>query len=120
MILLTVAGRPALRRLFIYRVVGAALVAADECRDLSRDTDRRPADQFPCAGDPDQEANDHQHRDRVHRAGIALLVIGKIAVVEHLKVLALGTIVGGFALFVIGKIDADDVISLELDGIALR
>ena len=39
MILLAVGGRPALRRLFVYRVVGAALVAPDECRDLSRDTD---------------------------------------------------------------------------------
>src|ERR1700733_13729034 len=71
MILLAVDGRSALRRLFAYRVIGAALVAPDECRDLSRDTDRRPADQFPCAGDPDQEADDHQHRDRVHRARIA-------------------------------------------------
>jgi hypothetical protein len=33
----------------------------------------RPAAQFPCAGDPDQEADDHQHRDRVHRAGIVRL-----------------------------------------------
>ena len=52
------------------RVVGAALVVPDECRDLSCDADRRAADQLPCAGDPEQEADDHERRDRVHRAGI--------------------------------------------------
>ena len=71
-----VVGRPDLPILATARdrrFVGTALVAPDECRDLSRDTDRRPADQFPCAADPDQEADNHQDRDRVHRAGIARL-----------------------------------------------
>src|SRR5215471_21642732 len=65
--------RTALGRLFVYRVVVAAPVAPDECRDLSPENDRRPADQFPCAGDPDQEADDHQDCDGVHCAGVVWL-----------------------------------------------
>lgn len=63
---LAVAGLPALGRLFVHRVVGVAMVAPDERRDLVPDADRGPADQFPCAGDPDQEADDHQARYGVH------------------------------------------------------
>jgi hypothetical protein len=46
--------------------------------------------------------------------------VGVAVVVKHLKVPAIWVIVGGFTLFVIGKINADDVISLELDGVALH
>jgi hypothetical protein len=45
----------------------------EERRDLVREADRRAADQFPRAGDPDQEADDHQDRDSVHRAGVTWL-----------------------------------------------
>src|ERR1700742_1264372 len=48
----------------------AGLAAADEGDDLVRDADRRAADQVPRPEDPDQEADDHQDRDRLHRAPV--------------------------------------------------
>jgi hypothetical protein len=46
-------------------------MVADKRHDLSPDPDRRPADQLPGAGHPDEEADRHDDRDRLHRTGIA-------------------------------------------------
>jgi hypothetical protein len=43
----------------------------DKRRDLSPDRDRRPADQLPGADHPDEEADRHHNRGRLHRTGIA-------------------------------------------------
>jgi hypothetical protein len=60
-----VSVRPALWRVFVRRVIGAALAAPGQRRYFSRDTDRMSADQFPCAGDPDQAADMSKHVLRI-------------------------------------------------------
>src|SRR6476660_265533 len=52
-------------------LIGRLIVlAADQRGDLVPDTELRAADQLPGPADPAQEADDHQDRDRVHRAGV--------------------------------------------------
>src|ERR1039458_807324 len=51
------------------RVIGAVSTTPDQRRDLFSDANRRPADQLPGTGDPDQETDHDQDRDRVHGPG---------------------------------------------------